>query len=364
MFTQISRQLLDWYQIHARNLPWRKEESAPYAVLVSEIMLQQTRVETVIPYYQRWMERFPTLESLAQASLEEVLRYWEGLGYYSRAKNLHRTAQILVQTYRGEFPQHVEHLRKLPGIGDYTAAAIASIAFGQKVAAIDGNVRRVLSRLFLISEPLSLPETQKKLKSLAVQCLPAERAGDYNQAIMDLGALICLPRSPKCLQCPLSVLCRAYQNNQQNDIPVKAKKKSLPSVIVTAAIIRKGDTVLLAKRPLGSLLGGLWEFPGGKVEHDERLPECLKREILEELGVRIEVGNHFGTYHHAYTHFKVTLHAFEAIIQDSQIPHPIEAEEIRWIPIHSLDKFPMGKIDRLIARELVERKDGHGKFMV
>lgn len=363
MFTQVSQRLLEWYKDHARNLPWRKENPDPYAVLVSEIMLQQTRVETVIPYYERWMNRFPNLESLAQAPLEEVLRYWEGLGYYSRARNLHRTAQILVQSYQGIFPQELSDLQKLPGIGIYTAAAIASIAFGQKIAAVDGNIRRVLSRLFQITEPVSLPETRDKIQNLAQQCLPPDKTGDYNQALMDLGATVCLPRFPKCDLCPLVQLCLAYQNRKQNEIPVKTGKKSIPSVVVTAAIIEDRDRVLIAQRPENGLLGGLWEFPGGKVENGETLSECLKREIFEELGVLIEVGQLFGVYHHAYTHFKVVLHAFEAQIQDSHPPQPIQAEEIRWVSIPSLQEYPMGKIDRLIARELVERKYGNRKFV-
>ncbi len=363
MFTQISQRLLEWYKDHARGLPWRQENPDPYAVLVSEIMLQQTRVETVIPYYERWMEHFPNLQSLAQAPLEEVLRYWEGLGYYSRARNIHRTAQILVHSHQGKFPQEVSQLQKLPGIGAYTAAALASIAFGQKIAAIDGNIRRVISRLFQIEEPVSLPETQEKIKDLAQKCLPPDNTGDYNQALMDLGAMVCLPRSPKCAICPLTQFCQAYQNGKQNEIPVKISKKAIPSVIVTAAIIEDKDRVLIAQRPVNGLLGGLWEFPGGKIEDGETLSECLSREILEELGVQIEVGEPFGVYKHTYTHFKVVLHAFKAQIKDSQLPHPIQAEEIRWAPISSLHEYPMGKIDRLIARDLLERKYGDGKFV-
>jgi A/G-specific adenine glycosylase len=345
-----AERLLDWYSKNARKLPWRNRPD-PYAVWVSEIMLQQTRVETVLPYYDRWMSRFPTLESLAQASLREVLSIWEGLGYYSRARNLHRAAQQVMSEQGGKLPQEVKSLAKLPGIGRYTAGAIASIAFGEDAPALDGNIRRVLARVFNVDVPARSPEGERRLWELAEQYLPSGRAGDYNQALMDLGATICTPRSPGCPHCPLEDLCQARQLGIQEERPVLDTKAQVPHLTVTAAVIRRGGKVLIAQRPPKGLLGGMWEFPGGKVEEGENLQSCLRREIAEELGTSIKVGEGFGVYHHAYTHFKVTLHAFECTLADGE-PQPIQPAGIAWVRPAELRDYPMGKIDRQIARRI------------
>lgn len=350
--------LLDWYSQHARQLPWRGAAD-PYAVWVSEIMLQQTRVETVIPYYSRWIKRFPTVQSLAEASEQEVLSVWEGLGYYSRARSLHKAAQVIVNEYNARLPQNTEQLRHLPGIGRYTAAAVASIAFGKDEPALDGNIRRVLARLFNVIEPARSPSGEQRLWDLAQAHLPPSQAGDYNQAMMDLGALICTPRAPDCAHCPLMHLCQAYALGVQEERPVMEKKPPIPHHTVTAAVIQQDDAgqdmpVLLARRPSHGLLGGLWEFPGGKLQEGEDLPTCLKREICEELGVSIQVCEAFGIYRHAFTHFRITLHAFLCRLQDG-IPQPIEASEIRWVKPADFTAYPMGKIDRQIASRLMNR---------
>jgi A/G-specific adenine glycosylase len=350
MLTEISRRLLDWYRLQARQLPWRGQDN-PYATWVSEIMLQQTRVDTVIPYFQRWMERFPTLEKLAAASEQEVLSAWEGLGYYSRARNLHKAARQVVDEYQGEIPRERAALERLPGIGRYTAGAITSIAFGQDEAALDGNIRRVLSRLFDMDEPAYSGAGQRRLWELARQHLPNGQAGDYNQALMDLGASLCSPHAPACLVCPLAELCQARQLGRQEELPVLKVRAPIPHYTVTAAVIRRGSQVLIARRPSKGLLGGLWEFPGGKVEPGEELPDGLMREIREELGTQILVGEAFGVYEHAYTHFKVTLHAFICSL-NGQEPQALEASELRWVDPAELAQFPMGKIDRGIARRL------------
>lgn len=346
----ISSLLLTWYESNARSLPWRGRADS-YAVWVSEIMLQQTRVETVIPYFERWMRRFPTLESLAGASQQDVLVAWEGLGYYSRARNLQYTAQIIMDKYGGKLPCDVRLLRKLPGIGRYTAAAIASIAFGLDEPALDGNIRRVLARLFDVTEDARSPQGERKLWELAAANLPTGRAGDYNQALMDLGASICIPRAPDCLRCPLSGECQAYRLGVQELRPVLAKKPAIPHYQVTAAILTRGDQVLIARRPPHGLLGGLWEFPGGKQQEGEDLPACLRREIMEELGVHISIGNSFGVYQHAFTHFRITLHAFCCTLQTGE-PQPIQAAELCWVNPVMLKNYPMGKVDRQIAHKL------------
>ena len=316
-------------------------------------MLQQTRVETVKPYYERWMERFPDVQSLAAADEQEVLKLWEGLGYYSRARSIYKAAKMIVSEYGGVIPSDTALLRKLPGIGDYTAGAIASIGFGLPAAALDGNIRRILARYYDIAEPVRTPQTEKHLWELAEQNLDRERPGDFNEALMDLGSAICLPENPQCLLCPLREDCLARQNGTTANRPVMIKAEPIPHYIVTAALIPDANEkrFLLTKRPAKGLLGGMWEFPGGKQETGETLEECIQREIREELGIAIHAGELFGVYKHAYTHFKVTLHAFrcEHISGD---PKPLAADELSWFTTEQMQSLPMGKIDRMIAQNL------------
>ncbi|MCZ7551863.1 MAG: A/G-specific adenine glycosylase [Anaerolineae bacterium UTCFX2] len=343
--------LLDWYSKHARPLPWRRNPE-PYAVWVSEIMLQQTRVETVLPYFERWMERFPNLPALAEAPLQAVLTAWEGLGYYSRARNLHAAAKIVMTKYVGQIPEQPAELAQLPGIGCSTAGAIASIAFGVDAPVLDGNIRRVLARVFDVSEPARSPAGEARLWDLARDHLPAGKAGDYNQASMDLGARVCTPRRPDCPNCPLREVCLANLRGVQSQRPAQLKRARPPHYTVAAAVICHAGQMLIAQRPTDKLLGGLWEFPGGKLLPGESLIDGLKREICEELGSEIEVGDLLGVYRHAYTHFKVTLHAFHCRLGEGDHPHPFEAQALRWVGLDRLDDFPMGKIDRQIARDL------------
>jgi A/G-specific adenine glycosylase len=350
----IGKKILSWYELNRRDLPWRRHPS-PYTVWVSEIMLQQTRVETVIPYFQRWIERFPSVEALAQASLQSVLAAWEGLGYYSRARNIHKTAQMIVAQYGGRLPDDLAALRSLPGIGRYTAGAIASIAFGKDAPALDGNIRRVLARLFNVSEPARSPAGERRLWELAGAHLPLGSAGDFNQGLMDLGATICTPQAPDCQRCPLSEDCMAYKSGRQAQLPVAASKVAIPHHTVTAAVIEREGQVLITQRPASGLLGGLWEFPGGKAQPGEDLADCLQREIKEELEAEIQVGDPFGEYRHAYTHFRVTLHAFLCQLCEGRPPRAVQVQDLRWVRPEDLANYPMGKIDRQIARRLNER---------
>lgn len=355
-FTQ---HLLDWYAVQQRSLPWRGHPDA-YAVWISEIMLQQTRVETVIPYFERWMECFPTLADLAAAEQQAVLKQWEGLGYYSRARNLHKAAQQVMEKFGGIIPQDLKSLRSLPGVGRYTAAAIASMAFGVDAAALDGNIRRVLARLFDVSIPARSAQGEKRLWELAQAHLPPGRAGEYNQALMDLGALICTPKNPNCAGCPIAGDCLAYRRGVQHERPVLEARAETPHYTVTAAVIQRGDKVLIARRPQNGLLGGLWEFPGGKLEDGEALEACLKREILEELQMEIEVRQPFGIYQHAFTHFRITLHAFLCAADGE--PAATEASAVLWVYPHELGNYPMGKVDRQIARKILgKQKDNNSK---
>jgi A/G-specific adenine glycosylase len=355
MKIDIAARLLDWYHHHGRVLPWRMK-TGPYGTWISEIMLQQTRVETVIPYFQRWMDRFPDIHALADASEEDVLRLWEGLGYYSRARNLHAAAKIIMEKYQGLMPANRRELEELPGIGRYTAAAIASIAFGADEVALDANVRRVLARLFNIELLMRSSEATKIFWEKAEEVLPHGQAGDFNQAMMDLGALICIPRNPICNQCPLSDLCQAYQLGVQQSRPVTDARPEIPHYNVTAAVIQRNGKFLIARRPSEGLLGGMWEFPGGKQEPGEDLSACLQREICEEMGVEITIQKPFGVYQHAYTHFRVTLHAFLCKLDEGE-PQPLEASQIAWVVPVELESYPMGKLDRQIANKIKGEMD-------
>ncbi len=351
---QIRAPLLKWYRRHRRNLPWR-DESDPYRIWLSEAMLQQTQVTTVIPYYHRFLDRFPTVDDLAAASLEEVLKAWEGLGYYARARNLHKAAHEITEKWGGRFPTNQADLRSLPGFGQYTAGAVASIAFGQVVPAVDGNVRRVLARLFAIREDISRGPAARRLPEIAAALVDPAAPGDWNQALMELGATVCLPQTPKCLLCPVSELCQGRKLGLERQLPLKPVKKALPHYDVTAAVISRNGKVLIAQRPLEGMLGGLWEFPGGKQKPGETLAECLKREIQEELGLEIQVGRPVVSVKHSYTHFKITLHAFYCRLLKGQ-PQALEVADWRWVTWEELDSFPFPRTDLKIIAALKKRK--------
>jgi A/G-specific adenine glycosylase len=346
--------LLAWFALSARDLPWRRERT-PYRVWVAEVMLQQTRVETAVPYYGRFLARFPTVQALAQSPLEEVLKIWEGLGYYARARNLHAAARQVADQYNGRLPDTFEELLALPGVGRYIAGAVASIAFGRDVAAVDGNVRRALSRVFGIREDVTRVAVQRELEALATDLLPQGQAGAFNEALMELGATVCLPRAPHCDGCPLCDLCRAYAQGQPEALPVRRPRKRVPHHDVAAAvIIRADDRVLVAQRRADDMLGGLWEFPGGKREPGETLPECLVREIREELGVEVDVteGEPLIGIKHAYTHFRITLHAFRCQLVSGE-PRCLDCAAFRWVDVAELDALPMSVVDRKVAQTLL-----------
>ncbi len=347
--------LLAWYDAHRAELPWRASRD-PYRVWLSEIMLQQTQVETVKPYFLRFVAAFPSVEALAAAPLDEVLKLWEGLGYYSRARNLHRAAQIVARELGGRFPDSIEGLLALPGIGRYTAGAIASIAFGVRAPVLDGNVIRVFSRLIDLEDDVTQAATQAQLWRLAEERLPDERPGDYNQALMELGRLVCRPREPLCAQCPVREHCLAFARGTQRQRPVKKAKATTPHYHVAAGIIRDdAGRLLIAQRPLDGLLGGLWEFPGGKQEDGETLQECLRRELREELAIEVEVGELFTVVRHGFTHFKITLHAFECRYVSGP-PQTIGVRAFAWVTPEQLSDYSFGKADRQVIAALAARR--------
>lgn len=348
-------QLLAWWEIENKDLPWRRSKD-PYAIWISEVMLQQTQIKTVIPYYERWMSRFPTIKDLALASLDEVLKLWQGLGYYSRARNLHSAARIVWDKYDGRFPEEVADLLNLPGIGRYTAGAIASIAFDHSEPVLDGNVIRVISRLADLEEDVTSSKTRNKLWLLTTHLVPDQKPGDYNQALMELGQQVCSPSTPKCDICPVRDFCLARKRGTQYERPVRPPKKRIPHYDVVAAIIwrsKVSDTgkFLITRRPLNRMLGGLWEFPGGKVEVSENYETALQREIIEELGIDIQVDRHLCEVKHAYTHFRITLHAFHASYI-SGTPHNIGVADHAWVSLADLDHYAFAATDLRIITEL------------
>ena len=320
-------------------------------------MLQQTQIATVVPYYERWMARFPTVADLAAAPLDEVLKLWQGLGYYSRARNLHAAAQVIMAERGEQIPRTAAELQTLPGIGRYTAGAIASIAFGEAAPVLDGNVMRVLTRLTDYATDVTSSAAKKHLWQLAAGLVPVQRPGDYNQALMELGQQLCTPTKPACLLCPLAAHCLARQHGTQLERPVQPPRKNTPHYDVVAGVIWQDGQIganerfLIAQRPLNGLLGGLWEFPGGKQEPAESLPAALQREILEELAIEIAVGDHLTSIKHAYTHFRITLHAFHAIHLSGQ-PQHLGVANHAWVTLADLDNYAFAVTDQKIIAAL------------
>lgn len=345
----LRRSLLAWYAALGRNLPWRQTRD-PYAIWVSEIMLQQTQVKTVLPYYDRWLVQFPTIAALAAADQQQVLKAWQGLGYYARARNLHRAAQEIMQGHEGLFPTDVQAVMELPGIGRTTAAGILSAAYNQPLPILDGNVKRVLARLMALDVPPS--KAMKSLWSVSSALLDPDNPRDFNQALMDLGATLCTPQNPACSRCPWQLHCRAYSLKMQNDLPLSKIRSPLPHKQIGVAVIwnEQGQILIDRRRPDG-LLGGLWEFPGGKLEPEETIEACIKREIQEELGIEIEVGDRLITIDHAYTHFRVTLNVYHCRYVRGE-PQPIACDEVRWVRVDELDQFPFPKANVQIIAAL------------
>lgn len=343
--TSFSRGLTGWYKKNARRLPWRKTRD-PYKIWISEVMLQQTTVNAVIPYYEKWIKTFPTVEALKNAPMQEILKAWQGLGYYQRAKNLHKAAQIICAQYNGALPRDPEKLRKLPGFGPYTTGAVASIAFDLPCTIIDANVRRVVMRLLALDGYADTSQDQR-IEEFLQKAIPRKNAGTFNQALMELGALICRNREPLCLLCPVKAHCAAYQKGIQEIIP-KPKKRIIQDLDVAIGILQRGNKYLVQKRPPNGLLADLWEFPGGKIEKGETPQEALNRELKEELGINIALSRHLMNVQHFYTQFRVKLHVFYC--QSKAYP---KADSIRkWLSIKELVEYPMPSGSAKIAARL------------
>ncbi len=331
-------QLVTWFQIHQRRLPWR-ETKDPYAIWVSEVMLQQTQVKTVLPFYQRFMQKFPDIQHLARADLQEVLKVWEKMGYYGRARNLHKAARIVVEETDGKIPEEYPQFRGLPGVGDYIGAAVFSLAFDKPHPVLDGNVKRVISRLFLIESPMATSSSTRYLKERANQLLDRNRPGVFNQAMMELGATTCQPRRPICSECPVCLLCQAYQTGRQHEIPVTMRAKPVPRYHLATGVVYRDNHILITRRNAQGLLGGLWEFPGGKVRTGETAEQACLRELREEVNLSVEIVRRITQVKHAYTHFRIVMDVFRCRYASGEVllRGPVD---YRWITIEEIDQFP------------------------
>jgi A/G-specific adenine glycosylase len=317
-------------------MPWRQTHQA-YAIWISEIMLQQTQVKTVIPYFLRWMERFPNVETLANANIDDILKCWEGLGYYTRARNIHKASKIIYGNFENEFPQTADALQKLPGIGHYTANAIASIAYQEIQPVVDGNVIRILSRFSADTESGNKAIVTKKYFDLLSKIIPHKTPGDFNQALMDFGRMVCKPQSPLCQECPIFNACRAFQQNNIDKFPVKVKKKSIPEIDIIVGIIHHKDKILLYQRPQERLLGGMWEFPGGQWNDGEDFDTSLKNSVLKKTGYSVHVGSPLTQLNHAYSHFKIKLVAYNCVL-DADISES-KVSSSKWCSINQLNDY-------------------------
>lgn len=348
--TALRRTLLAWFRRKKRDYPWRRTRDV-YRIWLSEIMLQQTRIEAVRPYYERFLKAFPTVADLAAAHEDRVLKLWEGLGYYGRARNLHQAARLIAGERGGRFPGSADEWRRLPGIGRYTAGAIASIAFGERVPVVDGNVKRVLARLFAIDDCIDEAHAVERLWSIADKLVSPRSPGNFNQALMELGGRICLPRRPRCGRCPVAQWCEARASGRQEDLPVRRAKKPVPHFEIVAAAIRKRGRYLLGKRPTDGILGGLWEFPGGKVRKGETRKRALVREVKEELGIRIGVGALVASVDHAYSHFTITLHVYRCEHVAGR-PCADYHTEVKWVPQSQFDLYAFPAANRKVMDRL------------
>jgi A/G-specific adenine glycosylase len=344
------KHLMDWYSANCRALPWRSTDD-PYKIWISEVMLQQTQVNTVLPYYQKFLKRFPDVKRLAGADLQEVLKVWEGLGYYARARNLHRAAGIVHNEYNGMIPDNWEALRKLPGVGDYIAAALLSIAYNQPYPVVDGNVKRVLARLECIDAPVNHSTSLKTFQQAADLLKDSRMPGTYNQAVMELGAVICKPKNPLCEACSLNCLCRAYKSDAVAAYPRKITRRKTPQYHIAVGVVMNNGRVLITRRKSEGLLGGLWEFPGGKMKKGETGKSACIREIREEVNLKIKVVEHLARVKHAYTHFKIVMEVFCCEYEAGRVKlnGPVDH---RWIKLDAIDQFPLPKANHKFLPKL------------
>tara|TARA_Y100001960_G_C14732623_1_gene858445 strand:+ start:40 stop:1086 length:1047 start_codon:yes stop_codon:yes gene_type:complete len=346
----LSRKILRWYKQNHQQYPWR-ETSNPYHIWLSEIMLQQTQAKTVIPYYNKWLKIFPSITSVAKAPLDTILKAWEGLGYYARARNFHKACIMLHEKNINTVPNTLNDFIKLPGVGEYTAAAVLSIAYKQPLPAIDTNVIRVFSR---IKEVRALfPKSKKIIFKYVQNDFLHKSPGDYNQAMMDFGRFICTNGQPKCNMCVINKFCNAFVNNSVNKFPLKIKKVKKPHHHVAVGVIWKNNKILITKRPNAGLLGGLWELPGGKILPNEQPQHCVAREIKEELNLEVSVQKKLHQIQHAYSHFSISLSAYKCKLIKGA-PKLIGCVDYRWIKPEDVNKFAFPKANHKLFNKIYD----------
>lgn len=344
MLKHFSRDLIRWYTKHKRDLPWRRTQD-PYKIWISEIMLAQTTVPTVIAYYERWIKTFPTIHDLARAPLQMLLKQWQGLGYYNRARNLHKTAKILVKEHQGRIPPDPLIIRQLPGFGPYTTGSVLSIAYDMPLPIIDANIRRVVMRLLALQGEANTKQ-DLRVHEFLLKVLPSRGAGDFNQALMELGALVCR-KNPQCSLCPISQYCHAYQQGIQEKIP-RLKKKIIKDIQAVIAVIQKGDYYFIQKRPSRGLLADLWEFPGGKIQKGETKKRALIRELKEELGLPLKSARPLFEVKHFYTQFRVHLSVFACSLEG----RPKVDANHQWVSYKDFSQYPMPSASSKIIKKL------------
>jgi A/G-specific adenine glycosylase len=347
----VRRQLLRWFERDARDLPWRHRRD-PYAIWVSEVMLQQTQVATVIPFFERFLRSFPSLDALAAADEQDVLRHWAGLGYYRRARDLHRAARFLHAEHAGQLPNDPEVLGKLPGFGRYTVNAVLSQAFDRPLPILEANSRRVLCRLYAVTDDPQESRVQQRLWALAEALLPAKRAGAFNQALMELGALVCTPARPECARCPLARQCQANLAGLQESIPLKGRRATSVQVDEVAVVVRRRSRYLLVRRPDHGRWAGLWEFPHVERELLES-PHAAAQRLLGALGLRGEVESELATIRHTVTRFQITLTCLQARWLGGDVASD-RYPETRWVRPAELAGYPIGTPQRRLAERLSE----------
>lgn len=337
--------LLKWYSQNKRKLPWRNTKD-PYSIWLSEVMLQQTQVDTVIPYYKKWLVSFPTLESVANAREQDLLKIWEGLGYYNRCHNFKKAVSIVMEDFNGEIPSDFNSFRKLPGIGDYTAAAVLSICFNRPLPVIDGNVKRVMARVLrrkkFTSYNLGL------IKSKMEQWIHPEKPGNFNQAMMELGSLVCRPNQPHCYDCPLQSHCGGVKTGSPEQYPAREDRKPIPHYDVAVGMIWKDDKFLILKREDRNHLGGLWELPGGKIKLAENPVAGLKREIMEECDADVSVADPIGQVKHRYTHFSITLNGFHCRLKNGS--NIDSGQPSQWIVPAEIPAYPFPRANHKLFK--------------
>ena len=322
-----SSDILNWYYKNNYEFPWRNN-SDPYAIWLSEVMLQQTQTATVIPFYNRWLAKLPDIQSVAESHIDIILKMWEGLGYYNRARNFHTACKIIIKKHNGKMPHDLSTFSTLPGVGPYIASAVMSIAFNVPVPAIGGNAVRVSSRINSVNIPF--PKSKQIINSYLENLIDVEHPGDFNQAIMDLGRELCTPTHPSCQTCPVQNYCSSFVDNTVDKYPIRLKKQPAPNLKVAVGIIWKNNKILISRRKNGGFLGGLWEFPGGKIKQGESGSECVVRELLEELNVLVHPISHIKNVRHSYTHFSITLEAYKCQYKSGEIK-AVGCADFRWV---------------------------------